>query len=84
MLRSAKRYKALDETAIFGMCCCHEFPKMFLNLKHGERFSYDNYCSKIQCFNLVNKNIGLHILFSCLRRCWNLFRTMLKYLFFMI
>ena len=38
---------------------------MFLNLKHGEKFSYDNYCSKIQCYNLVNENIGLHILFGC-------------------
>ena len=47
MLHSAKRYKALDEAAIFGMCCRHEFPKMFLDLKHGERFSYDNYCSKL-------------------------------------
>lgn len=31
------RYRALDETAIFGRGCRHEFPKKFLNLKHGER-----------------------------------------------
>lgn len=36
-LRSAIRYKALDETAVFGYCCRHEFPKAFINLKHGER-----------------------------------------------
>ena len=27
----------LDETAIFGRGCRREFPKNFLNLKHGER-----------------------------------------------
>ena len=37
MLCSAGRYKALDETAVFGYCCCHEFPGKFINLKHGER-----------------------------------------------
>lgn len=37
MLRSATRYKALDETAVFGYACRHEFPGKFINLKHGER-----------------------------------------------
>lgn len=37
MLRSANRYKALEETAVFGYCCRHEFPGEFINLKHGER-----------------------------------------------
>ena len=41
MLRSAKRYKALDEIAIFGCACRHEFPCFFINLKHGER--YENF-----------------------------------------
>ena len=36
-LRSASRYTALDETALFGYCCRHEFPGRFINLKHGER-----------------------------------------------
>ena len=31
-------YKALDETAVFGCSCRHEFPLLFTNLKHGERF----------------------------------------------
>ena len=34
---SARRYKALDETGVFGYCCRHEFPNKFVNLKHGER-----------------------------------------------
>lgn len=37
-LRSSNRYKALDETALFGCACRHEFPLMFINLKHGERY----------------------------------------------
>lgn len=37
MLHSAARYKALDETAVFGYACRHEFPGKFINLKHGER-----------------------------------------------
>ena len=41
-IRSARRYKALDETAVFGYCCRHEFPGKFINLKHGERL-VDNY-----------------------------------------
>ncbi len=40
MIRSAHRYKALDETAVFGYCCRHEFPGEFINLKHGERLVY--------------------------------------------
>ena len=36
-LRSANRYKALDETAVFGYTCRHEFPGRFISLKHGER-----------------------------------------------
>lgn len=37
MLRSANRFNALDETAVFGCCCRHDFPVNFINLKHGER-----------------------------------------------
>lgn len=38
-LRSKSRFKALDETAIFGRACRHEFPKHFINLKHGEKYA---------------------------------------------
>jgi hypothetical protein len=40
MLRSSTRYKALEETAVFGSACRREFPALFLNLKHGERLAY--------------------------------------------
>ena len=36
-LRSSRRYHTLDETAVFGSACRHEFPLFFVNLKHGER-----------------------------------------------
>ncbi len=36
-LPSNSRYRALDETAIFGCACRHDFPVKFINLKHGER-----------------------------------------------
>lgn len=38
-LRSSRRFHALDETALFGCACKHEFPCLFLNLKHGERYN---------------------------------------------
>ena len=38
MLRSANRYKALDETGVFGSACRHEFLAKFLDMKHGERY----------------------------------------------
>ena len=37
-LRSSRRYKALDETALFGCACPHEFPCLFINLRHGEKY----------------------------------------------
>ena len=41
-------YKALDETAVFGFCCGHEFPGRFINLKHGKWFvnCHEFYCVK--------------------------------------
>ena len=37
-IRLASRYRALNETAVFGCVCRHEYPIiMFFNLKHGER-----------------------------------------------
>ena len=39
-MRSSKRYKALDETAVMGSVCRHEIPARFFNLFHGERSDY--------------------------------------------
>ncbi len=55
MLRSAKRYKALDETGVFGYCCRHEFPQKFISLKHGER-----YVVNVTSVNSIHQpNLGL-------------------------
>ena len=57
VLRSSRRYGALDETAVFGCACRHEFPWLYINLKHGER--------------LVQRYIGSEfIFFSMLCGCW--------------
>ena len=39
-IRSAVRYKKLDETGVFGLTCRHEHPVKFLNLKYGERYLF--------------------------------------------
>ncbi|XP_025085271.1 uncharacterized protein LOC112558806 [Pomacea canaliculata] len=36
-IRSKSRTLKLDETAVFGCACRHEFPRLFFNLKHDER-----------------------------------------------
>ena len=36
VVRCKTRYKALNETAVFGRACKHEFLKQFFGLKHGE------------------------------------------------
>jgi len=36
-LRSKGRNKVFDEKGVFGRVCRHDFPKGFINLKHGER-----------------------------------------------
>ena len=41
MLRSSSRFAALDETGVFGSACRHEFPVLFCNLKHGERYNFN-------------------------------------------
>ncbi|XP_065893500.1 uncharacterized protein [Dysidea avara] len=48
-LRSNKRFKALDETAVMGSVCRHEVPLRFFNLFHGERLCsvYDGMFAKI-------------------------------------
>ncbi|XP_064622542.1 uncharacterized protein LOC135484790 [Lineus longissimus] len=42
-IRSKGRYYKLDETAVFGASCRHDFPQMMFSLKHGERLSYPVY-----------------------------------------
>ena len=52
MLRSSNRYKALDETGVFGSACRHESPKLFLDMKHGERLVSKVFFGAFQCLPL--------------------------------
>ena len=58
-LRSSSRYHALDETAVFGCACRHEFPWLFVNLKHGERSVQKN------VIGLLWFNIHVQVLLCC-------------------
>ena len=49
-LRSSQRFRALDETAVLGCACRHEFPLFFVNLKHGERYD----CTQLKKSFYVN------------------------------
>ena len=53
MLRSSTRYRALEETAVFGSACRHEFPALFLNLKHGEKYVFSETYMDIQSCRCV-------------------------------
>ena len=37
-LKSRSRDAALDETAVLGTVCRHNFPQRFISMKHGERY----------------------------------------------
>ena len=57
-------YKALDETAIFGRGCRHEFPKKFLSLKHGKR-SYAVYVfQELEKDNADNPGLKINIFYD--------------------
>ena len=64
MLRSATRYSALDETALFGSACRHEFPY----LKHGERYML----IKLYCICILFEfrlSYAVYLIEELLRRC---------------
>ncbi|XP_064385781.1 uncharacterized protein LOC135334499 isoform X1 [Halichondria panicea] len=65
-LRSKSRYAALDETAVFGSICRHEFPQRFLNMKHGERLAYPVYLLKKAHQNKGDKCLLLLYDIACL------------------
>ncbi|XP_028392622.1 uncharacterized protein LOC114517161 [Dendronephthya gigantea] len=40
MLRSKGKNRLYDEKGVFGRVCRHDYPKGFINIKHGERIAY--------------------------------------------
>ncbi|XP_028416121.1 uncharacterized protein LOC114539705 [Dendronephthya gigantea] len=67
-LRSNQRFAGLDETGIFGRACRHEFPKAFVNLKHGERISYAVWLIKEMVSKTKEANVSYKVLYdiSCI------------------
>ncbi|XP_065899662.1 uncharacterized protein [Dysidea avara] len=59
-LRSSKRYKALDETAVMGSICRHEVPLRFFNLFHGESDGegMERMWSFLRPFSRMTKEMG--------------------------
>ena len=53
-LRSSQRYHALDETALFGSACRHEFPHTFINLNMGNGMHYVH-CVSLK-YNVIATN----------------------------
>jgi hypothetical protein len=37
MIRSKGKNKLYDEKGVFGRVCRHDYPKGFIDIKHGER-----------------------------------------------
>ena len=62
-LRSSRRYHALDETALFGCTCRHEYPRLFINLRHGER-------SVFVQFTTTGNDLSSHVCFSLAYIVW--------------
>lgn len=60
---SKRRFDALDETAISGICCKHGFPIKFLNLKGGERLGYAVYLLK-DLMETKGKGVTVHFLYD--------------------
>ena len=74
-LRSASRFHTLDETAVFGCACRHEFPLLFINTKHGERY-YENWGFRVVlCFESTSVPF---------RMCTNLMAYRLSYAVWML
>ena len=39
MIQSKGKNKLYDEKGVFGRVCRHNYPKGFMDVKHGERYS---------------------------------------------
>ena len=61
-LRSSHRFHALDETGLFGCACRHNFPSLFIDMKHGERYIHFLYTHYLCHGVYYNVNLGYHML----------------------
>ncbi|XP_046861239.1 uncharacterized protein LOC124454475 isoform X2 [Xenia sp. Carnegie-2017] len=63
MIRSKVRNKLFDEKGVFGCVCRHDYPKGFMNIKHGERIGYSVFSVKHQLSN-SNENTTIKIMYD--------------------
>ncbi|XP_066914418.1 uncharacterized protein [Clytia hemisphaerica] len=63
-LRSKRKTKKLSVTGIFGMSCRHEFPKLFLNMRHGERLGYAVYLLDRLLEENHDKSLLTHVIYD--------------------
>lgn len=82
-LRSSQRYHALDETAVFGSACRHEFPHLFINLKHGERLVYSSE-SLLSCTRITSINLDCVMLNGFYKRSFSVIRRDCSFVWCMI
>uniref|UniRef100_H2YTB4 Uncharacterized protein n=1 Tax=Ciona savignyi TaxID=51511 RepID=H2YTB4_CIOSA len=64
-VRSKSKNKKLDVKGIFGCCCRHEFPKLFMDLKHGERLGYPVFLLKKLLEQNSNTNVKVFYDIAC-------------------
>ncbi|XP_066912363.1 uncharacterized protein [Clytia hemisphaerica] len=63
-LRSKRKTKKLSVTGVFGMSCRHEFPKLFLNMQHGERLGYAVLLLDQILNDTEKKRLDVHIIYD--------------------
>uniref|UniRef100_A0A7M5X4I7 CxC2-like cysteine cluster KDZ transposase-associated domain-containing protein n=2 Tax=Clytia hemisphaerica TaxID=252671 RepID=A0A7M5X4I7_9CNID len=63
-LRSKRKTNKLSVTGIFGASCRHEFPKVFLNMRHGERLGYAVFILDRFLRETVDRNLDVHVVYD--------------------
>ncbi|XP_066935364.1 uncharacterized protein [Clytia hemisphaerica] len=63
-LRSKRKTNKLSVTGIFGASCRHEFPKIFLNMKHGERLGYAVFILDRLLKEHIDKRVNVHVVYD--------------------
>ncbi|XP_057297873.1 uncharacterized protein LOC130628863 [Hydractinia symbiolongicarpus] len=63
-IRSKRKSSKLSVTGVFGVSCRHEIPKLFLNMRHGERIGYAVLMMNKILAEVLGKDIDVHIMYD--------------------
>ncbi|XP_038050149.1 uncharacterized protein LOC119723516 [Patiria miniata] len=63
ILRSKNKARGLTSTGVFGCSCRHGMPKLFLDMRHGERMAYSVFVVNLLRAEL-NPGLKLHIIYD--------------------